>query len=58
MSDDRLMVRARMADEIKPKRVYVESWATCRHEFKRLGEIGSARLEECGDCRLVVGVAR
>ncbi len=58
MSDDRLEVRARMTDEIKPERVYVESWSTCLHAFRRMGEIGPARLEECEDCRLVVGVAR
>jgi len=32
--------------------------ATCLHAFKRLGEIGSAVLDECEDCGLGVGVAR
>jgi hypothetical protein len=46
------------AQEPKPARVYRESWGVCMHSFKRLGELGSALLEECEDCGLVVGVAR
>lgn len=45
------------ASERKPPRDYAERWSQCRHAFRRLGELGAARLDECEDCGLVVGVA-
>jgi len=51
-------IAAKVVQQTKQKRVYPERWATCLHAFKRLGEIGSAVLDECEDCGLVVGVAR
>lgn len=53
-----LRLEARI-EEAKPQRTYVESWASCRHQYLRLlAEIGSARLDECKDCGLVMGIAR
>lgn len=52
-----LRLEARAA-KVEQKRIFQEDWATCRHDFKRLGEIGASILDECPDCGLVVGVAR
>jgi hypothetical protein len=53
-----LRLEARTLEERSP-RVFIETWGVCRHElgFRRLGEIGAARLDECPDCGLVVGIA-
>jgi hypothetical protein len=53
-----LRLEARTLEDVAPERVYVVRWSGCMHSFKRMGEIGSARLDECEDCGLVVGVAR
>lgn len=53
-----LRLEARI-EEAKPQRTYAENWSDCRHsEMRVLGEVGSARLDECKDCGLVMGIAR
>lgn len=53
--EQRLEERAR---KVEQKRIYQEPEMHRTHAFRRMGEIGAARLEECEDCGLVVGVAR
>lgn len=53
-----LRLEARALQQEQPERVFRERWSKCLHAFRRLGEIGAVRLDECEDCGIVIGVAR